>query len=138
MRMLDLLQVKWVDPSEEAEKQKLEAKMAKETQAFPGGGGGAQFDSMGTMELPTNLTEAMMEDDEGSSSSKPKCFMMSGVGKDDQESFFSLLDQLGVAYSHDYDTNATHVVAMKISRSEKMLGRCEILFSLYLGDFSPS
>ena len=57
------IQVKWVDPSEDEERQKLEAKLAKETQALGVlGQATAGFDSMGTMELPTNLTEAMMEE----------------------------------------------------------------------------
>ena len=111
--------------------------MAKETQALvpPEEAAGQDLDSMGTMEFPTNLTEAMMEkegeeeedSDEQQSKSgdrrRLKCFMMSGMGQDEQESFSKFLLNLGVSASTDFDTNATHIIAMKMSRSEKMLGR---------------
>ena len=108
--------------------------MAKETQALvpPKEAAGQDLDSMGTMEFPTNLTEAMMEKEEEDSdeqqsksgdSRRPKCFMMSGMGQDEQESFSKFLLSLGVSASSDFDTNATHIIAMKMSRSEKMLGR---------------
>ena len=108
--------------------------MAKETQALvpPEEAAGQDLDSMGTMEFPTNLTEAMMEKEEEDSdeqqsksgdSRRPKCFMMSGMGQDEQESFSKFLLSLGVSASSDFDTNTTHIIAMKMSRSEKMLGR---------------
>merc|ERR1712226_1801638 len=81
------------------------------------------------MEFPTNLTEAMMEkegeeeeDSDGQQSSRHKCFIMSGMGQDEQESFSKFLLNLGVSASSDFDTNATHITSMKMSRSEKMLG----------------
>ena len=51
-------------------------------------------------------------------------FMTSGIGAEDQKEFFSFLHNIGVPLTEasTCDPNATHVIAQKIARSEKMLG----------------
>ena len=67
-----------------------------------------------------NLT-AMMEDKENTRP-KPKVFMVSGW-TDKEPSVEEAVQQLGGTISAEghYDSNATHMLAVKVSRSEKML-----------------
>ena len=53
-----------------------------------------------------------------------KFFMTSGIGPDVQEEFYSFLERIGVSFATNSicEPSATHVIAQKISRSEKMLG----------------
>ena len=53
-----------------------------------------------------------------------KLFMTSGIGNDEQNDFFSFLEGMGVEFiaGSTSEPNATHIIAQKISRSEKMLG----------------
>ena len=83
------------------------------------------------MDLPENLTEHLEADQEKQSkniSSKEMessyVFMTSGIAAEEQEEFFTFLESLGVAFNSGSvcDPKATHVIAQKIARSEKMLG----------------
>lgn len=53
-----------------------------------------------------------------------KLFMTSGIGAEEQQEFASFLESIGVAFASasTCEPNATHVIAQKIARSEKMLG----------------
>ena len=108
-------QVMWVDPQEEVERKKLADQLnALETQDL------GTADTMESMNMD-NLT-AMMEDKENTRP-KPKMFMMSGW-TNKEPSVEEAVQQLGGTISAEghYDSNATHMLAVKVSRSEKMLG----------------
>ena len=109
----------WVDPQEEVDRKKLADQLnALETQDL--GMDTMGMESMGSMNME-NLT-AMMEDKENMRS-KPKVFMVSGW-TDKEPSVEEAVKQLSGTISSEghYDTSATHMLVMKMSRSEKMLG----------------
>jgi len=112
-------QVMWVDPQEEVDRKKLADQLnALETQDL--GMDTMGMESMGSMNME-NLT-AMMEDKENMRS-KPKVFMVSGW-TDKEPSVEEAVKQLSGTISSEghYDSSATHMLAVKVSRSEKMLG----------------
>lgn len=53
-----------------------------------------------------------------------RLFMTSGIGAEEQKEFAQFLNSIGVEFieSSTCEPNATHVIAQKIARSEKMLG----------------
>merc|ERR1719495_1281094 len=107
-------QVMWVDPQEEVDRKKLADQLnALETQDLA-------METMGSMNIE-NLT-AMMEDKENMNT-KPKVFMVSGW-TDAEPSVEDAVKKLGGSISPEshYDPTATHMLAVKVSRSEKMLG----------------
>jgi len=109
-------QVLWVDPQEEVERKRLAEQLnALETQDL----GMETMESMGSMNMD-NFT-ALMEDKENAL--KPKVFMVSGW-TDKEPSVEEAVKKLGGTISTEgqYDPNSTHMLAVKVSRSEKMLG----------------
>jgi len=107
-------QVLWVDPQEEVDRKKLADQLnALETQDLG-------METMGSMNIE-NLT-AMMEDKENMVT-RPKVFMLSGW-TNAEPSMDEAVKKLGGTISPEgqYDANATHMLAVKVSRSEKMLG----------------
>jgi len=110
-------QVLWVDPQEEVDRKKLADQLnALETQDLAM----ETMESMGSMNIE-NLT-AMMEDKENMNT-KPKVFMVSGW-TDAEPSVEEAVKKLGgsISLEGQYDPSATHMLAVKVSRSEKMLG----------------
>eukprot|EP00092_Neocalanus_flemingeri_P010154 GFUD01010944.1.p1 GENE.GFUD01010944.1~~GFUD01010944.1.p1 ORF type:complete len:1552 (+),score=561.52 GFUD01010944.1:76-4731(+) len=110
-------QVLWVDPQEEVDRKRLAEQLnALETQDL----GMDTLESMGSMNMD-NLT-AMMEDKENNRN-KPKVFMVSGW-TEKEPSVEEAVKELGGTISTEghYDPVATHMLAVKVSRSEKMLG----------------
>lgn len=109
-------QVLWVDPQEEVERKRLADQLnALETQDLAMD----TMESMGSINMD-NFT-ALMEDKENLS--KPKVFMVSGW-TDKEPSVEEAVKELGGTISTEghYDSKATHMLAVKVSRSEKMLG----------------
>ena len=102
------------------------------------------------MDLPENLTEHLDGDnheqlskpgpetnndesdgdknliDDTNITEKPvyRKFMTSGIGAEEQKEFAQFLEGIGIEFveSSTCEPNATHVIAQKIARSEKMLG----------------
>jgi len=116
-------QIRWVDPQEEEERKKLALQMAKETQAVFTTRGAADGETFDSMELPTNLTEALGE---AAASKQPRRFLMSGIAAEEQAQFAEFLAQQPMVElcgsDGNFDPTATHVIAHRMSRSEKMLG----------------
>lgn len=79
------------------------------------------------MEMPENLTELMGEEQNESTmllpSNAPKRFMMSCLSEKDRAKFVAFLEKHEVSHSNspNCDADATHIVAPKLTRSEKML-----------------
>jgi topoisomerase (DNA) II binding protein 1 len=107
-------QVLWVDPQEEVDRKILAEQLnALETQDLG-------MESMGSMNVE-NLT-AMMEEKENMKN-KPKVFMVSGW-TENEPNVEEAVARLGGSISGEghYDPTSTHMLAVKVSRSEKMLG----------------
>jgi len=110
-------QVMWIDPEEEVNRKKLADQLnAIETQNLDM----ETMDSMGSINID-NLT-AMMENKENEKR-KPRLFMVSGW-TDNEPNVENAVNILGgnISLEGHYDPNATHMLAVKVSRSEKMLG----------------
>ena len=101
-----------------------------------------------SMDLPENLTEVMMDEQKKENSnqtlnaaattntnkaaapskkqqpSSKRHFMLSGISEEDRTTFIAFLAKHKVACSNTSgcDPDATHIVAQKLSRTEKMLG----------------
>ena len=104
-------QIRWVDPTEEQERQKLADKLETQMLMKAQKENEQTFD---TMELPSNLTEAL---------EPPKLFLMSGIASEDQADFAEFLQRHHTESDvGNFDERGTHVVAQKMTRSEKMLG----------------
>ena len=115
-------QVMWEDPKEEKTKKRLTRSLDKTTQNQ------ATFD---TMEIPENLTEQMMNEEESNKENDEKCdmtqacFSFSNFRDEIREKYMDFVLAQGGQVSEMNqlcDPKATHVVAQKMSRSEKMLG----------------
>ena len=114
-------QVMWEDPKEEKTKKRLTRSLDKTTQKT--------FD---TMEIPENLTEQMMNEEEESNKENDEkcdmtqaCFSFSNFRDEIREKYMDFVLAQGGQVSEMNqlcDPKATHVVAQKMSRSEKMLG----------------
>lgn len=107
-------QVLWVDPQEEVDRKILAEQLnALETQDLG-------METMGSMNME-NLT-AMMEEKENMKT-KPKVFMVSGW-TEKEPNVEEAVAKLGGSISGEghYDPTSTHMLAVKVSRSEKMLG----------------
>jgi hypothetical protein len=81
------------------------------------------------MDLPENLTEAMLEaenhnDKENQFDMSKIRFMMSSLGEEIKNKFtiFVVAKGASVSTTNSCDPLATHILAQKLSRSEKMLG----------------
>ena len=115
-------QVMWEDPRESKSKKRLTRSLDKTTQNQ------ATFDSM---EIPENLTEQMMNEEGNNKENDDKCdmtqacFSFSNFRDEIREKYMDfVLAQGGQVSANNQlcDPKATHVVAQKMSRSEKMLG----------------
>eukprot|EP00096_Caligus_rogercresseyi_P004819 TRINITY_DN19347_c0_g1_i1.p1 TRINITY_DN19347_c0_g1~~TRINITY_DN19347_c0_g1_i1.p1 ORF type:complete len:376 (-),score=114.04 TRINITY_DN19347_c0_g1_i1:171-1178(-) len=130
-------QIQWVDPAESKERLKLAKKLGSSETA----GNNMDFQSM---EVPESLPILPPESSAQPQEDEPKyIFMISGYPEDVKKSFGSLLESLSkenisLSKISGYDPSATHVIAPKFPRSEKML--CAIasgkmfLHSSYLED----
>jgi len=119
-------QILWVDPQEAVERAKLQEQLNAETQDLAN-----NMDTMetfGSMNMPDDIIPMTQDDDKENNKNevvakkeKPKVFMASGWS---DESVSKAVEKLGgkVSTLGQYDSAATHMLAVKVSRSEKMLG----------------
>ena len=115
-------QIMWLDPSEEEDRQKLAEKLGTDSQQNQ-----PTFDSM---EMPENLTELINAESKDDAENKENgqkipCFTFSNFVDDSKDKMIDFLESQGAkvtAASNLCEPDTTHIIAQKISRSEKMLG----------------
>ena len=115
-------QVMWEDPKEEKTKKRLTRSLDKTQQQ-----NNPTFAD--SMDIPDNLTEQLIEEEKENqkvnNNMTQACFSFSNFRDEVREKYINFVKSVGgqVSEMNQFcDPKATHVVAQKMSRSEKMLG----------------
>ena len=114
-------QVMWEDPKEEKTKKRLTRSLDKTQQQ-------SNPTFADSMDIPDNLTEQLIEEEKENqkvSNMTQACFSFSNFRDEVREKYINFVQSVGgqVSEMNQFcDPKATHVVAQKMSRSEKMLG----------------